>query len=154
MSSLSNILCMLFLPECHVHNQYSRLCYHMMLTACLGSLFIIVILIEELFKKECCKQCRHVKFKDTMTKWPIHKQTHRTTQKHAEHEDATDILFCCIYNFLNDFILVLALQSQSYRNVADSVKRRTLRCTFILYYFTQRAGGWYYLLSWKIMFLV
>ena len=26
-----------------------------------------------------------------MTKWPVHKQTHRTTQKHIEHQDATDI---------------------------------------------------------------
>ena len=44
-----------------------------------------------MFKKEYCKQCRHVKFKDTMTKWPVHKQLHRTTQKHVEHQDATDI---------------------------------------------------------------
>ena len=29
---------------------------------------------------ECCKQCRHVKFKGTMTKWPVHKQTHRAAQ--------------------------------------------------------------------------
>jgi len=26
-----------------------------------------------------------------MTKWPVQKQTHRTTQKHVEHQDATDI---------------------------------------------------------------
>ena len=26
-----------------------------------------------------------------MTKWPIHKPTHRTTQKHVEYQDATDI---------------------------------------------------------------
>jgi len=44
-----------------------------------------------MLKKECCKQCRYVKFKGTMTKWPIQKQTHRTTQKHVEHQDATDI---------------------------------------------------------------
>ena len=37
-----------------------------------------------MFKKECCKQCRHVKFKGTMTKQEQHK-------KHAEHQDATDI---------------------------------------------------------------
>ena len=41
-------------------------------------------------KKECCKQCRHVKFKGTMIKWPIQKQTHRTTQTHVEHQDAAD----------------------------------------------------------------
>jgi len=26
-----------------------------------------------------------------MTKWPVQKPTHRTTQKHVEHHDATDI---------------------------------------------------------------
>ena len=41
-------------------------------------------------KKECWKQYRYVKFKDIMTKWPI-QPTHRTTQKHVEHHDATDI---------------------------------------------------------------
>jgi len=30
--------------------------------------------------KECCKQCRYVKLKGTMTKWPVQKLTHRTTQ--------------------------------------------------------------------------
>ena len=43
-------------------------------------------------KKECCKQCRmYAKFKGTMTKWPVQKPTHRTTQKHVEHQDATNI---------------------------------------------------------------
>jgi len=42
-------------------------------------------------QKECCKQCRHVKYKGTMTKWPVQKTTHRTTQKHVETQDATDI---------------------------------------------------------------
>ena len=42
-------------------------------------------------KKEFCKQCRYDKFKGTMTKSPVQKPTHRTTQKHAEHHDATDI---------------------------------------------------------------
>jgi len=44
-----------------------------------------------MFKEECCKQCRYVKFKGTMTKWSIKKPTHRTTQKHVKHQDATDI---------------------------------------------------------------
>jgi len=25
-----------------------------------------------------------------MTKWPVHKQTHNTTQKHVAHQDARD----------------------------------------------------------------
>jgi len=41
-------------------------------------------------KKECCKQCRHVKCKGTMTKWPVQSPTNRTTQKHVEHQDVTD----------------------------------------------------------------
>ena len=31
------------------------------------------------------------KFKGTMTKWPVQKPTHRTTEKHAEHQDVIDI---------------------------------------------------------------
>jgi len=64
------------------------------------------------------KMVRHVKFRGTMTKWPVQKQTQITTQKHVEHPDATYIqkkhtIFCVfriflfyiifIYNFLNDF---------------------------------------------------
>ena len=33
-----------------------------------------------MFKKECCKQCRHAKFKGTMANWPVHKKTH--TEQH------------------------------------------------------------------------
>ena len=57
-------------------------------------------------KKDYCKQCRHVKFKGTMTKWPVQKQTHGTAQKHVEHRDATDIkhklffVFSGFYGFL------------------------------------------------------
>jgi len=41
----------------------------------------------------------------TMTKWLVHKPTHRTTQKHVEHQDATDIskkktLFFVFFGFL------------------------------------------------------
>jgi len=42
--------------------------------------------IKSCSKKECCKQCRHVKFKGTMTKWPVQKQTHITAQKQAESQ--------------------------------------------------------------------
>jgi len=60
------------------------------------------MLIEVMFKKECCTQCRHVRFKGTMTKWSVQKQTHRTAQKHAEHQDATDIQNKT--RFLSDFL--------------------------------------------------
>jgi len=58
---------------------------------------------------------KYVKLKGTMTKWPVQKPTHRTTQKHVEHYDVTDRkkLFVCVfrififliffYNFLNEF---------------------------------------------------
>jgi len=66
--------------------------------------------------KECCKQCRYVKFKCTMTKWPVQKLTQGTTQKLLQHHDATDIktnyifvlfwflffYFLFIDNFLNE----------------------------------------------------
>jgi len=32
-------------------------------------------------KKECCKQCRHVKFKGTMTERPVQKLTHIKTHR-------------------------------------------------------------------------
>jgi len=44
-----------------------------------------------MLKKTMLKQCSHVKFKGTMTKVPVQKQSHRTAQKQADHQDATDI---------------------------------------------------------------
>jgi len=47
-------------------------------------------------------QCKHVQLKGTMTKWPVHKQTHNTAQTHAEHHAATNIqnkLFLCFSDF-------------------------------------------------------
>jgi len=32
-----------------------------------------------------------VKFKGTISKWPVQILTHRMTQKHVQHHDATDI---------------------------------------------------------------
>jgi len=34
-----------------------------------------------------------------MTKWPVQKPTHRTLQKHVEHQDATGIkiVFVCVF---------------------------------------------------------
>ena len=53
-----------------------------------------------MFKGNCCKQCRHVKFKGTMTKW--------TVQKHLKHYDQPLILcFIWIHPFL--FIKVIEL---------------------------------------------
>jgi len=58
-----------------------------------------------------------------MTKWPVQKLTHRTTQKHEQHHDATDklkkgifvffgflfFIFFFIDNFLNEFSINVEL---------------------------------------------
>ena len=38
-----------------------------------------------------------------MTKCPVHKQTHRFTQKHVEHKDATDIQKTIFLGFVFTF---------------------------------------------------
>ena len=47
-----------------------------------------------------------------MTKWPVQKPTHRPTQKHVEHQDATDIqkqYFLCFSDFFLNYIFLHAL---------------------------------------------
>jgi len=83
------------------------------------------------------KQCRHVKFKGTRTKWPVQKT--QNSAKHAEHENVTDIqnelFFCvfliflfkfCIYDFLNDFAkkywLTALVRSMNFIKTPDNVK--------------------------------
>ena len=61
-----------------------------------------------LYKLKRCskKECWYVKFKG-MTKWPVQKTTYRTTQKHVEHQYATDIQkndFFLIFLFFSFFI--------------------------------------------------
>ena len=63
-------------------------------------------------KKECCKQCKHVKSKGTVTNWPVQKPTNRTLQKHVEHHDATDIwfrknFFCVFGIFFFSFLFII-----------------------------------------------
>ena len=43
-----------------------------------------------------------------MTKWPVHKQTHNTTQKHVEHQDARDFQknFFCVFRMSKSFIIL------------------------------------------------
>ena len=56
--------------------------------------FIIVQLeykLKRCSNKECCKQCRYVMFKGTITKWPVQKLAQGTTQKLLQHHDATNI---------------------------------------------------------------
>jgi len=48
--------------------------------------------LKRCLKKECCKQCRYVKYKGTMTKWPVQKLTHGTTITHAQQHDANYVI--------------------------------------------------------------
>ena len=63
--------------------------------------------------KECCKQCRLVKFKGTMTKWPVQKQTHRTAQKHAEHQENTCIVSKCVVSARFVSICIVSFDSRN-----------------------------------------
>ena len=39
-------------------------------------------------RKECCKQCRHVRFKGTLTKWHVKNKRTEQHHKHTEHQHA------------------------------------------------------------------
>jgi len=54
-------------------------------------LIIGIYKLKRCSNNECCKQCRYVKFKGTMTKWPVQKLAHRTTQKFVQYHNATDM---------------------------------------------------------------
>jgi len=45
-----------------------------------------------------------------MTKWHVQKPTHRTTQKHVEHKDATDIQKKHYYFVIFGFVKYIPLQ--------------------------------------------
>jgi len=52
----------------------------------------------------------------TMTKWPVQKPTHRTTQKHVENKDATDIykkntIFCVFQIFI---IVIISINTSNH----------------------------------------
>ena len=51
--------------------------------------------------KECCKQCRYVMFKGTMTKWPVQKLAQGTTQKWSSR-----IMDCVLFTFENTVTLM------------------------------------------------
>jgi len=71
------------------------------------------------------------KFTIHTTKWPVQTQTHRKTQKHTEHKDATDIqnelfvlfsAFSFFYDFLNDFLVRLEEMIEIITNKAEFEK--------------------------------
>jgi len=71
----------------------------------------LVFKLKRCSNKECCKQCRYVMFKGTMTKWPVQKLTQGTTQKllqhHLRNRHLENIYFCVfrIFLFLFSFFI-------------------------------------------------
>ena len=60
--------------------------------------------LKKCSKKEWCKQCRHVKYKGTMTKWPLHKtntqnnaKTGRTSIRNRHLQEKNYILYTCAF---------------------------------------------------------
>jgi len=60
----------------------------MQLKTCFQLFIKIKYKLKRCSNKECCKQCRYVMFKGTMTKWPVQKLAQGTTQKLVQHHDA------------------------------------------------------------------
>jgi len=89
----------------------------------------IMILVIEKYKLKRCSKTNVVNnvdmssLRETMTQWPVQNPSHRTTQKHVEHHDATDIkntifvfffgvLFLFIFYFINNFLNKLVIESK------------------------------------------
>ena len=62
--------------------------------------------------KECCKQCRYVMFKGTMTKWPVQKLTQGTTQKLLQHHDGRNRHLENIYFLFFGFFFLAHLSTK------------------------------------------
>jgi len=69
----------------HLHSLLNYFCYFTDVTC------LLQYKLKRCSNKECCKQCRYVMFKGTVTKLPVQKLTQGTTQKLLQHHDATDI---------------------------------------------------------------
>ena len=73
---------------------------------------IIKYQLKICIKKECCKQCRHVKFKGIMTKWPEQKETHST--KNTQITKTNIIYFIIFYiNIINHRVI----QRDGYKHI-------------------------------------
>ena len=75
----------------HVYLSYRLYFHRNLINSRLKESFNCEYKLKRCSNKECCKQCRYVMFKDTMTKWPVQKLAQGTTQKLLQHHDATDI---------------------------------------------------------------
>ena len=81
-------------------NKTKKGLFLMSVTACYSACFVLF-----------CKQCTQVKFKDTLTKQRVHKQTNkqhetcRTTRRnrHSEQISCACFTFFTFYIYLNDF---------------------------------------------------
>ena len=74
----------------------------------------IMILVIEKYKLKRCSKTNVVNnvdmssLRETMTQWPVQNPSHKTTQKHVEHHDATDIKNT-IFVFFRVFIFIYFL---------------------------------------------
>jgi len=65
--------------------------------------FTFFIVNKNSLLKECCKQCRYIMFKGTMTKWLVQKLTQGTTQKlltTSWRNRHLEKLYCCVFRIL------------------------------------------------------
>ena len=91
--------------------------------------------------KECCKQCRHVKFNSTMTKWPVHGK-HTEQHKHTQNTKTqqtfrkktclcvfkAQLIKICITLLLFVYIIVAAADTRSFKiNKAQEQKQLWFR---------------------------
>jgi len=74
-------------------------------------------------KKECRKQCRHVKFKSILSKWPIQTQTHRTALALQPFTTKVATFICFIIVFkMECFNNVLRCLSFSFVDLVEKSK--------------------------------
>ena len=93
-------------------------------------------------KKECCKQCRYVMFKGTMTKWPVQKPTHRTTQNTQNTKKQQTfrkklffVFFGIFFSFYLSFLKWVLQEMLSYRlGTVNDFHREFWHCKQFWYY--------------------
>jgi len=66
---------------------FSRSNCHLTIITLIHWITMIQYKLKRCSNKDCCKQCRYVMFKGTMTKWPVQKLTQGSTQKLIQHHD-------------------------------------------------------------------
>jgi len=83
-------------------------------------------------KKECCKQCRHAKFKGTMTKNTQNNTKTPRTPKRNRHSDKTR--FCVIFGFLNYFLFICKFLNKPKCKMCVLSESVSVPCYMIFYH--------------------